>query len=334
MAAAIGNLISRTDYNTIQSDINSVLGTGDGAQTGYGRTLQSSQINSAKVIESEDMLALYNDLVKARTHQKGSLQWTGDGLNSPSDAELIGYDAADIGTDGTSATATNDTTEGFDDFIDATADIVQDHDLAANSQLSLGVPVLSTKTASWGGNDQSFPGTSINHTVVVTWTNADERRYFFNSGGTIIFDSIVDGSWTVGTKNEVWQTMMSNLDIVSFGKNSTTSSGTSPGNPASNIGNYYASWSSTSSSNPVQIFTKNGTGVYSDNSYSIYAWETASNSLRFNIVFQDGDIGTATTAPDTPVDEFVTADITSSVKTKYASTLGIPAPTVTNVSLL
>jgi surface protein len=342
--AAIGNIITVADYNAIRTKVDSVLGDGDGAQTGYGRTLESSPVTAGAIIQSEQMQALYNDLVKARKHQKGltNLAWPGDGLNSPSDEELIGVYAADIGTDPndannrTSFYATSDTDEGFDDFDSAADAIVTDHDLAHPTQLTVSAGSISTRTTQWGGNDVSLPGSSINHTVTVTWINADERRYFFNSGGEIRFDAVFDGSHTAGTKDAIWQQMVSSMGTVIFGKNSTASDpdATNPGS-GTNIGNFYSNWSNTTSSNRVTIFTKSGTGVYADNYYTIQAWEPATNSLRFDIIFQDADLGEGGPLPDTPVDEFVTADLTSTLSLKTATgVLDIDVPGITTDSNL
>ena len=98
MVNRVGELISASAYNTIRGRVNRVLGIGDGNTQGYGIALESVARGGNELITSSDMVALYNDLVKARTHQKGSdLQWSNpEGLNPPSKDELIGYYAADI----------------------------------------------------------------------------------------------------------------------------------------------------------------------------------------------------------------------------------------------
>jgi surface protein len=345
MPAALGSLISKDEYNAIHNSVDFVLGAGDGGENGYGRTLLSSSVSSGDIITSEHMLALYNDILKARKHQKGVNTsvagfWSNsDGLNAPSDDEIVGVYAADVGANPanpnevTSFYSSNDVNEGFKDFESAASDIVAGHDLVGPGQLTVEA-YNSTRTSQWGGNDISSPGSSINYAFTVTWANADERRYFFNSGGFIQFGASAAGSWTSGTKNAVWKTMLSGSGLINFGKSATVATGTSPGT-GSSVGNYYANWANTSSSNPVTIYTKNGSGVYSDNSLIIQAWQTATNSLRFNMIFQDGDLGTGGPAPDTPVDEFVTADITAGVGIYTATdTLGLPSPDVTVVSSL
>ena len=55
MPLQIGSIISRAEYNAIQAKIASVLGDNSvDPEFGYGRALESSQITTSKVIESED----------------------------------------------------------------------------------------------------------------------------------------------------------------------------------------------------------------------------------------------------------------------------------------
>ena len=330
---AVTDLVNSSVYNSIRSTVNNVLGVGDGAQTGYGRTLESESKADNDVIYAADMQKLFNDLVKARTHQKGNPPtWTNaDGLAAPSIGELVGVYAADIGPGGTSADATADQAEGFADFEAAAQDILTDKDVFDASQFSTTIENTNTRQSSWNG--------SINHTVTVTWTNADERRYFFNTGGTIKFDANLTGGTSVpgdvtttppGTKDEIWQTMLGTMGTVRFAKGITASDGTNPGTGTA-IGNYY-DWSGSSSSSPVRIFTKSGSGLYAENEYYIDAWETASNSLRFNIVLIDNDIGDEVSDPASsgPEDEDVTGVTESTVSFVYASgALEIPKPALT-----
>jgi len=331
---AVTDLVNSSVYNSIRSTISNVLGPGDGAQNGYGRTLESKSKADNDIIYANDMQLLFNDLVKARTHQTGNPPtWTNpDGLAAPSIGEIVGVYAADIGPGGTSADATEDQAEGFADFEAAAQNILDDRDVFDSTQFSTSIADTNTRQSSWNG--------SINHTITVTWENADERRYFFNTGGLIKFDANLTGGTSVpgtvitappGTKDEIWQTMLNSMGTITFGKNSTSADGSNPGTGTA-IGNYH-DWSSSSSSSPVRLFTKGGIGLYAENEYYIDAWETASNSLRFNIVFVDNDIGDEVSDPNSsgPEDEDVTGITESSVSFLTATgALGIsvPSPTV------
>jgi hypothetical protein len=341
MAIGIGNIVNASDYNGIRNKIIKVLGDdGVDPQIGYGRAITSTAKAAGDIIASADMDALYTDLVKARTHQQGTtITWSEDGLNSPDTTEYIGAEAADIGTGGTSADATNDTTEGYVDFNDAADDITTGHDLVGPGQTSISIIASSERTSDWQG--------SISHTATVTWANADERRYFFNAGGQIRFDAELTGGTSVagdttstppGTKDEIWQTMLNTMGTVVFGKTTTTSTGSGTD---TNYGNY-TNWSShTSEATALRIFTKDGSGVYAENQYYINAWQVSTKSMRFKIVFNDADAGDDTAAADgfpgegTPIDESITGDIVSNVSARTATgALEMSAPSgVTDAEL-
>lgn len=319
MAIGVGNLVSAADYNAIYDKINKVLGD-DGAdeQVGYGRALSSSAVSSGDVIDSALLDSLYADLVKARTHQKGSAVWDTppDGINAPDTGEYIGAFAADIGaTDSSDAIA--DEAEGFLDFAQASQDLVDDHDDFSANQVSVEVRETATRTTAWNN--------SLEHTVDLVFVNANERRYFFNSGGLVIFDASLTGGNSVAgdqtqtypdtpayQKDEIWQTMLNNMGTIYFGKNATTISGT--GTTAA-IGNYDLTTSYQT------IFTKSGSGVYSENFYKIEARTEATNKLRFRVTFSDSDVGDDRTADvyDFAVDENVTGTINSTVSTRAAT---------------
>ena len=70
-----------------------------------------------------------------------------------------------------------------------------------------------------------------------TFTSADTRRHFFNSGGQINFVSSLTSTATGGNvaKTNDWATMLSNAGTVTFGYNYTSTSNSGTG---SAIGNY------------------------------------------------------------------------------------------------
>jgi hypothetical protein len=386
--AVVGTNVTAANYNTIQGKIDDVLGAGDGAQNGYGQSLQSSQKSAGDVIAATDMQQLYNDLIKARLHQTNPVTWSNaDGLAAPSAAENVGASAADIGDETpltifslvasteymivdtgdsdftligasaneagikftatgpgtgtgiaklspTSANAEDDQAEGYLDFEAAADEIVADinqHD-ADNFTIST---VTSTRTNPWGGGDFASPGSKITNEVEITWLNSDQRRYFFNTGGEIRFNADLTGAVTANSKEDNWNTVLANMGTITFGKSATTADGSSPGS-GSAIGNYYADWNLTSSSNRAVIYIKNGSGIYADIQYRIEAWEVAAgdattpSTLRFRIEFQDNDYSSS----PSDVDEYIDNDIESNVKIYHDTVLGIPAPSLTTITAL
>ena len=390
--AVVGTNVTAANYNTIQGKIDDVLGAGDGAQNGYGRALTSSAKSSGDTIAAQDMLDLYTDLVKARTHQTNPLTWT-TAVAPPDADENVGVSAADVGNDTpiditaltfgieyqilstdldpnntsdftligasanevgikftatgpgtgsgqaklapTSANAEEDLAEGYLDFEAAADEIVADINVHDATNFSVTQKLSDTRTSQWGGGDYASPGTKITHEAEVTWLNADERRYFFNTGGQILFDADLIGAVTANSKDDNWNTILENMGTISFGKNAVTSDGSSPGTSAS-FGNYYASWNLTNSSNQATLFTKNGSGLYADIKYQITAWEEAAgdastpSTLRFRIELQDNDFSSG----PTDVDEYVTNDITSNISVRHDTVLSIPSPSFTNITSL
>jgi hypothetical protein len=389
--AVVGTKVTAANYNTIQGKIQSVLGIGDGAQVGYGRTLASSAKSSGDVIAAQDMQNLYTDLITARTHQTNPVTWTNaDGLAAPVANENVGTSAADVGNETpltifslvasteymivdvgnsnftligasaneagikftatgpgsgtgiaklspTSVNAEEDLAEGYLDFEAAATEIVTDVALSDPTNFSVTTKLTDTRTSQWGGGDYATPGTKITHEAEVTWPTADDRRYYFNTGGVITFDADMIGAVTANSKNDNWNTILANMGTITFGNSATSSDGSSPGT-GSAIGNYYASWGLTSVSNQVTLFTKNGSGLYADIKYQITAWEEAAgnastpSTLRFRIELQDNDFRTG--GQYSSIDEYVTNDITSNVSVRHDTILNIPSPSFTTITSL
>ena len=323
MAASVGNLFSAADFNAVVAKITKVLGDdGVDEQVGYGRNVRSSTVDSDTLITAALMDNLYDDLVQARAHQKGtSFTWdtSADGLNAPDTGEYIGAFAADIGpTDSSDATA--DEAEGFLDFEQAATDILADIYDIGGDQTSLETLETSTRTTAWNG--------TITTVADIVFTNEDERRYFFNSGGYLQIDASLTGGNSVAgdqtatypddpgyQKDEIWQTMLNTMGSIRLSRTGTTSTGSGT---AQAIGNYDLTTSYQT------IFQKDGSGVYSENYYRIEA-KAATNKITFRITFVDADLGDNRDADagfpgeGTPVDENVTGTITSTISSRAAT---------------
>jgi hypothetical protein len=329
MATSVGGLIEASDYNSIRNTVDLVLGAGNAAQIGYGQTLTSSDVSVNAVVQAQDMINLYTDLFAARVHQTGNPPaWAlaTEGLSAPSVDDLIGYFASAIGPDGTSSSATTNLDSGFLDFELAAQEISNDVYLVDPGQMSAAIVGSSQRTTNWNGN--------ITHEFTVTFANADERRYYFNSGGEIRFDANLTGGTSVsgnetqtppGTKDEIWQTMLNAMGTIKFSIFNTTSTGSGTG---SAIGNYDLT------STYQRIFTKDGSGVYAENVYAIDARSNTADTIQFKVEFQDNDTGDQT-GLGAPVDENVTGDITNTITTFRATGLvEVPNPVYTLNSAL
>jgi len=436
--AKINDVILSSTYNAIRGTINRVLGFGNGTDTGYGATLESSAKGGTDTIRAADMQALYNDLIKARIHQKGDvdLQWSNpEGLQSPEATEIIGYLAADVGditdqptfiyndpkytiltgigtgvkwsiihtgrnynvnffiddntgevfsgqgfsagdqilvkgtelggidpthnatitveevgTNGeitffsiqgegksvqTSEFAQDDLNQGIKDFIDAASDIDNDKDLIGPGQSSIATVATSRRSTQWSNR--------LDHKIRISWRDSEARRFFFNSGGQIWFYSTLTNI-AGGQKELNWQSMLEDSGTVKFGKYSTTTNGPNPGS-TSDFGNYSGTteidWTTTSESTPLRIYTKDGSGVYSENQHYIEVYQQDFNVLVFTVVFIDNDVGDPPLTPVPPggaaggVDEPVVGYLDSIVQLRNASgVLDIPNPSVREIDLL
>jgi hypothetical protein len=361
MAATQGNLITASTYNAIRAKVNKVVGGGDGAEFGYGQTLSSQLKADNDLISAQDMQNLYDDILIAAKHQTGDpVVWTTpDGLNAPDSGEIIGVYAADLGpavtttnpvtgeqtTVRTTINADFDTDEGYLDFEQAAAQIESGYLDIGPGALTTTIAETSIRTSNWQ--------TSIDHVVTVRWNSAEHRRTWANAGGKIRFNANLTGGTSQpgnetatppGTKDEIWQTMLNTMGTIEIGVLGTSATGT--GDPNANLSIIYTdrsinrSWATTSPANKATVFTKNGSGVYSENEYKISAAEVDDNAIRFYITFKDFDIGDSQDPSNSfgvsvPIDEFVTGTVTSTISfVTPDGFLDIATPSITRDSAL
>lgn len=288
---AIGDLISATDYNSIRTNTDSVLGA---TTLGYGQTLRSSAVASSSLVTSNNMQLLYLDIMSAKVHQTGALNTT---VVYPAIGDLIAWDTS---------TAPDATKKGINDFITLNNSVVSfDFQTTRFPDACFSISSLSSSsrngtTNPWG---TAVDTQTITHEVVITFTNANHMQYFFNAGGEIRFSSSLTSA--VGAKSVDWSNMLAAMGSIAFNKwqtRSLNSSGTGTSIGSNNITSTYQT-----------IYTKYGSSVYSDNFYTISARKPSVNTLRFLISFTDGDVGTDLL---NPVDENVTGTVTSLVQSR------------------
>lgn len=313
---AVGDLITAAQYNTLQSRIATILGTGSG-QNGYGQTLSSSTVSAAAIIQAAEMDNLLVDMNAARTHQVGS----GTGLSNLDVGDIIGADASGA-----------DTTAGFNDYLDAMTTIEGAKFTIAGTQSDVEAATSSQRTSNWG----AVGDISITHEFTVTFDDADHRRHFFNSGGEIRFSANISGQ--SGAKSNDWATMLSNAGTISMGYTATTTTGTGT---AAAIGNFDLN------TGYQEIFSKSGTGNYAENEFTIQAKANSTSQLQFLVTFRDADLGDQVLPGSNPgsdgiivpgpaEDEAVNGTITSTVQQLRAigSNVEVASPSYSNVSTL
>lgn len=185
------DLISVPDYNNIRTAIIEVVGTG-AASYGYGQSIQSSAVASSNLVSKTEWDNLRFDIVNAIVHQTGSLP----SMNAPAEGELIRYGAS-VPNFQYNTLATQARTNRFDI---AAGQYVTEAGLSSGS-----IPVTFSSYA-----QNSF---------TITFSTANDARYFFNSGGKIRFSS----SFTVGasptSQDYSWRDLLLGAGTIAFGGN-------------------------------------------------------------------------------------------------------------------
>ena len=310
MAVSVGDSITAAQYNGLQSRIATIMGTGSGTN-GYGQSLASAQVSAGSVITAAQFDNLRTDINKASNHQSGTNASIGD----IAAGQIVGADASGTGL----GASLNATTEGFNDYDTATG-VIETNKLLINAGNStVEAAITSSRTTAWNG--------IRTHTFTVDFADANQRRYFFNSGGEIRFSASVTSQ--SGAKSNDWATLLSNMGTIKFNYTTTTVTGT---------GTAQAIGSDDLTGTYQQIFIKSGSGVYAENDYNIAARHegTGNKTLRFKVEFRDDDLGDDQGGAGStgPVDENVNGTLTSTIQQLRATgaNVSVTSPTYTNSS--
>ncbi len=276
---AIGDLVTASKYNEIQSRVEQVFGIGSG-QFGYGQTLLSNQLVASAVVDDIHMSRLKTDLAKTFAHQTGTNPTLTDVIESQNITDSVYTQYADV----------------------STTVIANKFNIYELTQADVEVKLTSARNSIWGVNDGA---PIITHNFKVVFDDANHRRYFFNSGGQIIFNAtLVSGT---GAKFDEWVGML-NTTIIKFEHNNTLDQNNSV---LTTIGNYDLT------SDYQIIATRQGTGSYSENRYQVLARQTSDSVLQFKVEFNDADTGGS--AEGFFGDESVSGTLTSSISQRRAT---------------
>lgn len=291
---AVGDLITATRYNNVQSRINTIMGTGSG-DNGYGQTLVSSQKAVGAVISATDANNLRADMIRARQHQTGNDE----------SASYPTYANTDTITE---AAAAN---------FEAQMSTIEANKFAlAENQASVTAGDSSTRTTSWTA--------SLTHGVTIDFGSANAARAFFNSGGEIRTRATISGG--SGAIFTDWASMLTNMGTIKLNYTSTTATGSGTGTA---IGFYDLTnvnqqiFTKTGSG----VYSANDYTVFARCDVSSNASGTA-RYIYLTIQFND-DKG-----PNPNFDEAVTGTLVSIVEVYKASgsNVSVPTPTFTNTS--
>jgi hypothetical protein len=293
MAAGQGQLIQNTDYNSIRTVVNSVMGTGT---SGYGQILASSDVSQGATITAVQWLNLRTDMVKARQHQIGSAV----GSTSATDGRNLLLPASGL-------TITEALRAQFSSFATTISSNQRTIDTDnVGGQFSAESLVTGTRSTQWNG--------TLTNTVTITFSDANHPRYYFNAGGKIRISANI----TTGTsKNNTWNTMFTQMGEFVMDYTSTTYTGSSATGSATG-------WDDLTTSNQLIGQKAAPSGSYAENRYYIYARKSVDGTqVILTIEFQDNDLG------DPNFDEAVQPTL-NSVIAQYrpsGSNVSVPTPT-------
>ena len=300
---AVGDLITATRYNNLQSRIAVIMGNGSG-NSGYGQSLVSAQVAVGSNVDLARVLNLRTDMIKARQHQTGSnegpvaIGGTGAFPLVTTADQITDAFAANLESQMTTI-ETNKLVLGAGQFTDTTD---------ANT---------SQRTAAWNG--------LLTHNVTVAFGSNDNARYYFNSGGDIRFRVTLTGGTSDTGVNQIytdWSNMFTTMGTIIFNHNSTSRTGSS--GTAQAIGFYQLTTANQ------EIFRRVGSGNYASNTYIINARTDNAGNVFFNIQFNDNKGGNPN------FDEAVTGTLTSRIDIRRAtgSNVAVNAPTITTTTAI
>lgn len=234
---AVGDIIDRDDYNSIQTIASRVLGTGS-SNSGYGQPVLSSPVSTGQRVTIQEWDNVRNDIINIYRHQNGTIPT----LPSAAEGAKVRY---------------NTTNSVWNKFLTEVQTL-------NTNRFDLGALQFSTTNQGSAPNFESLWKNALTCIVTVTFNSGEEARHFFNSGGKIEFTSSRSGgtesgnSSTIAAQNANWTALLDGASPAVFGGSTSLTL---------NGSNYFGCTSSYTS----PYFSATGTSAYSTNDWTIYA---------------------------------------------------------------
>jgi hypothetical protein len=266
----VNDKILYTDYNTLRNAVAQILGTGS-ATSGYGQIVQSSAVSGANGtgsvlgggtganrIRADDYSRLRWDIINVYKHIYGVeptpanpvigqlIRWVTAAAAVTSEYNISEYNIAEYNA--SSIAGSNDPYTQYSVFI---TDIQNNRFTCATSQSRVDPQGSAIRTNSWGGGLATI-GTRIRF----SWPNANEARYFFNSGGEIRITSTRTnpGGTPETSQTTAWTNLLNGAGTRSFSAQlPNLAFGLANGSNWYNLTSSYQSWYSLSSSSPYAL---------------------------------------------------------------------------------
>jgi len=253
--SAAGPAGSATAYSSLAAAIaqlSAIWGVGYGVH-GYGQTAYPlPTVATRSIISSSDWQNLRNALEACAVHVGTTFS---------------ALPAASFYNQGSTITA-----DAFD-YVGA-VQTVESLKLNTPSVQEVTTPIVSIRTERWTGAPQLE--------ALVTFTNEDQARYFFNSGGEIRINANITGSTNAQSAN--WVTLLSTCGNISIKAQTTAQSGS--GGQPNNVGYYDLGESSK------RLFIQNATDAYAVNYIELFAQRenyvgsTGANGSQIRLLFK------------------------------------------------
>ena len=312
---AVDSIIVQADYNSIRNKVVAVLGNGS-ANSGYGQQdrIQSTAVTEGTKVTINEWANLRYDIINAYKHINGS---------NPTTAVVTEGNTIRYTSSFTPDTGTLDVPQKqYDDWAN---NITTNRFTIAPSESGTTAVTTSSKTTAWVSQCECV--------IQFYWTNANDARYWFNSGGRIRISASRSGG--VGTaQNTSWTSLLSAAGTQNFG-------GAFPNTSLVTSPNDGTNWYRTT--NAFQTFyTATATGAYTSNNYRLQARcvDVPSNSAgtaasgEIRVLFTDGytDSGAIGFPNPLPGDD-IDGTLTVSVSTLFAAnSIMVPGSAVFTVT--
>jgi hypothetical protein len=276
---AVGDQITAARYNVIQSTVSNVLNIGSG-DSGYGQTLQSSQVAQNQLIEDDHMNTLRLDIRKAYLHQNNS------------------YPTLAVVSTANTVDETNGLNNSYTLFESLATNINTNRNTISAGRLDTAATASSyVRTSVWNATRVG------NFTVTFASTNA--ARFFFNTGGAVQIDMNITGSTTakVTDWNSLFVTNMGTLTFANLASSRSGSGGTLTSSVA------YTTLTTTFQT----VYTTNAAGTYAANNFNIQVrfTDVSNLAIEFQITLNDAAVGN--------VDEDVNGNLNINVNRRIAN---------------
>jgi hypothetical protein len=312
---AVNSTIVQADYNSIRNKIVAVLGNGSG-NSGYGQQVRivSTEVLEGQRVTINEWANLRFDIINAYKHINGSNPTTA----VVADGDTIRYTSSFTPDTGTLHVPQKQ----YDDWAD---NITTNRFTIATSESATTAATTSSRTGAWISQCECV--------IQFYWTNANDARYWFNSGGKIRISASRTGGVLGTQQNTSWTSLLSAAGTQNFG-GAVPSAGTSP--------NDGTNWYKTT--NTFQTFyTATASSPYGSNNYRLQArcvdvpsnsgGTSASGEIR--VLFTDGYTDSGAIGPpflNPPPGDDIDGTLTVSVSTLFATGIMAPSSAVFTVT--